>query len=168
MKGRVFLVLGLVFSVFLASCSYQKAKTGEKAELPPADPVAVFKYISKTNDYHNWDLWPGKGKLYRGRHPHGAFLTTYVNGIALAAIKEGKVMGDGAIIVKENYTPEKKLAAITVMYKVKGYNPAAGDWFWGKYGPDGSVMKAGKVGGCIKCHSVKASNDYIYTGDFVK
>ena len=31
------------------------------------------------------------------------------------------------------------------MYKVEGYNPAAGDWFWAEYGSDGSVRKAGRV-----------------------
>jgi len=25
----------------------------------------------------------------------------------------------------------------TVMYKVEGYNPDAGDWFWVKYSPQG-------------------------------
>lgn len=27
-------------------------------------------------------------------------------------------------VVKENYTPEKKLAAVTVIYKAKGYKPS--------------------------------------------
>jgi hypothetical protein len=162
----------IFFAVFLAvaflvSFSYRGTTTAEEGKLPPADPRAVYKYITEQNSYKNWDLWPGKGKLYKGKKPHGAFLTTYVNSIALGSIKAGEVMAGGSIVVKENYTPEKKLAAVTVMYKVKGYNPEAGNWFWAKYGADGSVAKAGKVKGCINCHSARKGNDFIFTGDFV-
>ena len=34
-------------------------------------------------------------------------------------------MEDSSIIVKENYTADKKFVALSVMYKIKGYNPAA-------------------------------------------
>jgi len=30
------------------------------------------------------------------------------------------------------------------MYKVAGYNPGAGDWFWAKYSPQGKADKFGK------------------------
>jgi hypothetical protein len=53
--------------------------------------------------------------------------------------------------------------AVTPMYKVKGYNPEAGDWFWGKYGPDGKIMASGKVKGCINCHGVQKAKDWIFT-----
>ncbi len=52
------------------------------------------------------------------------------------------------------------------MYKVKGYNPKAGDWYWVKYGTDGSVAKAGKPKGCVSCHSGAEDNDYILVHDF--
>ena len=78
-------------------------------------------------------------------------------------------MPNGAIIVKENYMPDGQLAAITTMYKVDGFNPEANDWHWVKFLPDGSVdmdgMAQGKVPMCIGCHSGRADNDYIYTGD---
>jgi hypothetical protein len=60
-------------------------------------------------------------------------------------------------------TSDKKLVAITVMYKVKGYNPEAGDWFWAKYGPDGKIAAEGKVNSCIECHGAKKANDFIHT-----
>ncbi len=50
------------------------------------------------------------------------------------------------------------------MYKVKGFNPEAGDWFWAKYTPDGQVQAAGKAEMCIKCHGAKKENDYFMTG----
>ena len=128
--------------------------------------ASMWKHITKDKPYTKWSLWPGTTKMYEGTQPHGALLTTYVSLGAKQAIekKKGK-FSQGALIVKENYTPDKTLAAITVMYKAKGYNPEAGDWFWAKFNPDGSVDKEGKVGGCIKCHADKADNDWVFTGD---
>ena len=131
---------------------------------PEADGKAVWEYITN-HKYQEWPLWPGKGKLYKGGHPHGALLTTYVSRDALEVIEGKKGMfGSGAFIIKENYSPEKKLGAVTVMYRVKGYNADAGDWFWAKYKPDGTVEKEGKVDGCINCHNSKIENDWVFTG----
>ena len=70
----------------------------------------------------------------------------------------------GAIIVKENYGKDKKtLMAITPMYKLKGYNPEAGDWFWVKYDSSGKVLKAGKVKGCIDCHRTQEDKGWLFT-----
>ena len=58
----------------------------------------------------------------------------------------------------------KKLESLSLMYKIKGYNPDAGDWFWVKYSPnDGYVLASGKVDACITCHASKKDNDYIHT-----
>lgn len=136
-----------------------------ESTLPKAEGKAVYEYMTTTNPYEQWPLFPGTEKLYEGKHPHGAFLTTYVNEVALKGIND-KVgtLADGAIVVKENYSPEKKLAAVTIMYRVKGYNQDAGDWFWAKYKADGSIEKEGKVAGCIGCHTAVISNDWIFTG----
>jgi hypothetical protein len=72
-------------------------------------------------------------------------------------------MPPNAIIVKENYMPDSTLAAVTVMYKVRGYDPTHNDWFWLKMSPADSVLAEGKVQGCIDCHAGAASNDYIWT-----
>ena len=72
----------------------------------------------------------------------------------------------GAIQVKENYNKEEKLTAITVMYKIKGYNPEAGDWFYAKYTPGGMAKPYGKPKGCVSCHGAMADNDYVMVHDF--
>ncbi len=133
--------------------------------LPKADGDAVYAFITKTSPYQQWAFFPGTGELYKGKHPHGALLTTYVNDRALTGI-QGKAgsLQEGSIIVKENYMPDKKLGAVTVMYRVAGYDPEAGDWFWAKYKADGSIEKAGKVTGCIGCHAAVINNDWIFTG----
>jgi hypothetical protein len=46
---------------------------------------------------------------------------------AASAGEGGAALPAPAIVVKENYKSDKKLAAITVMYKVLGFNPEAGD-----------------------------------------
>ncbi len=133
--------------------------------LPEAKGKAVYDFITKAEPYQQWALFPGKGKFYKGKHPHGALLTTYVNDIALASIKDRSgTLANGSIIVKENYMPDKKLGAVTVMYRVKGYDPNGGDWFWAKYKADGSVAKEGKVNGCINCHAAVINNDWVFTG----
>lgn len=115
--------------------------------------------------YREWVKWPGKGEMYSGMEPHGSLLTTYVNEQALDSIKKAKGgMADGSIIVKENYDSGKQLVAVTVMYKVKDYNPDAGNWFWAKYDPKLNILAEGKIEGCIKCHGEAKDNDYIMTG----
>jgi|Deesub1362A_J573_1020465.scaffolds.fasta_scaffold00093_23 hypothetical protein len=132
--------------------------------LPGADAEKLNEYLVLYNPYKGWSLWPGKKKLYRGTEPHGVLLTTFVNDIALRSIKKKTGMKYGSIIVKENYTPDKKFIALTVMYKIQGYNPEAGDWFWVRYARDGTVQAAGKVKSCIDCHSKRKDNDYIFSG----
>jgi len=120
----------------------------------------------------SWALWPGKGKMYQGQHPHGAFLTTYINETAANALKAGvKDMPKGSIIIKENYMPDKKLGAVTVMDKT---GDGKDDYFWVKYMPDGSVAKmememdgkkmsvslAGTPKGCVGCHVASVSGIY--------
>ena len=154
-------VFALALSVFF---TLQATASDMPEGLPSAEAAAFWTYISEINPYLSWGMWPGHPDMYPGKSPHGAFLKLYANSIALKAAREGKPMPYGSILVKENYAKDKEtLAAITPMYKVKGYNPKAGDWFWVKYGPSGEIQAEGKVKGCIDCHSVKKSEDYIFT-----
>ncbi len=133
--------------------------------VPGADGTALYAYITEVNHYKNWDMWPGKGEMYRSRSAvHGSFLTTYVSEDVYSALQNDEAMMPvNGIIVKENYSPEKDLAATTVMYKVQGYNAEHHDWFWAKYRPDGTIDAEGKVEGCISCHGLRKDNDYIWT-----
>ncbi len=133
-------------------------------DLPKPDAGKLWTYISQTNNYQNWDQWPGRDGMYRGESPHGAFLKLYVNNLAEDAIENGNgTMPDKSILVKENYSEDKQLLSVTPMYRVKDFNPEAGDWFWAKYTPDGKVLAAGKVESCIACHSKRIETDYLYS-----
>ena len=169
-------VIGISVTVllvaFLAACAGREMSSepmstmSSESAMPAANGQAVIDYITKDSPYQQWSLWPGKGKLYPGTRPHGAFLTTYVNQSALKGIEEqGGELPDGAIIVKENYMPDKTLAAVTVMYKKAGYNPPAKDIFWLKYTPDGKIAAEGKVNSCIGCHGAAKGGDFLYTND---
>jgi hypothetical protein len=152
----------VVFLVAVAVFIMEASLSGAAEKLPPPQAKAFWTYISQTNPYTKWQTWPGYPGLYPGKSPHGKYLKLYANEAAIQAAKEGKDMPDGAILVKENYTADKRLVAITPMYRVKGYNPAAGDWFWGEYRPNGKVMAAGKIQSCIKCHRT-ANHDWRFT-----
>jgi hypothetical protein len=133
--------------------------------MPAADAQAVWTYITETNPYTEWPPFPGHEGLYPGESPHGAYLKLYVNKPALLAIAAMKTdLPEGAILVKENYAEDREtLVAVTPMYKVGGYNPEGGDWFWAKYGADGQVAAEGKVASCIDCHRSVKDNDWIFT-----
>jgi hypothetical protein len=142
----------------------------EMAAGPDTSGASVWSHIQEANYQGSWTSWPDKGSLYTGQQPHGALLTTYLNEAAAEALAaKAGTMPEGAIIVKENYMPDESLAAVTVMYKVKGYNPGEGDWFYSKHNPDGTLAMAadmaleGRVAGCVGCHRAKSANDFIYT-----
>jgi hypothetical protein len=162
-KRREMLVFLAVFTLLAVPAVVLAMSHGK---MPATEGKALYEYITKTSPYQQWSLWPGKEKLYPGTEPHGALLTTYVNKPALKGIKEqeGK-LADGAIIVKENYMPDKMLAAVTVMYKKSGYNPQAGDYFWLKFTPDGKIEAEGKVEMCIGCHRAAQKGDFLFTND---
>lgn len=135
----------------------------------PADPVLtgeeLYKYVTVENDYKNWPLLPGKAALSNGTSPHGALVTIYVSNEALAAIEaKSGVMPAGSTVVKENYNREARLLAVTLMHKVEGFDPENNDWYWLKFGPNGTVDSEGKVNSCIDCHAIRADNDFIFTG----
>jgi hypothetical protein len=129
-KKWVVLSLILVLAA-IPACSKNEGgtlQTGRKREvsLPETDGKAVLDYITRQNDYHRWSVFPGTIAMNPGQHPHGAFLTTYVSGTTLKALENrAGELPDGAILVKENYSPEKKLASVTVMYRKAGLRDAA-------------------------------------------
>jgi len=156
MKKQIRVSLIVLVSITISSLAF--------AEMPGADAKALWQYISKTSPYTSWGFWPDHKGLLEGNAPHAPLHKVFVNDIGLKS--SHAPVNYGTIEVKENIGKDKKLKALTVMYKVKGYNPEAGDWFWVKYKPNGKVAKAGKPGGCISCHSGAEDTDYILVHNF--
>ena len=139
------------------------AGTALSGDMPEADGKALWEYATKTNPYTGWEYFPGRDGIYKGTQPHGAMLKVYVNDLALQALREGKPLPYGSIVLKENYGKDgKSLMAVTPMYRVEGFNPEGDDWFWAKYKASGEVDKSGKVEGCIKCHAEKKGSSWIF------
>ena len=134
------------------------------AEMPGPDPDALWKYITETSPYTKWSFWSDHQGMQPGRAPHGPLHKVYVNDRAVNS--SGPPVQYGSIQVKENYGKDNILKAITVMYKINGYNPNDGDWFWVKYTLEGKADKFGKPKGCIGCHGTRAKNDFILVHDF--
>lgn len=161
--GR-FVALG-VAAVALACAPGERADTGQAAAPPDTTAAALWAHMTAATYQESWQLWPGKGRLYQGQEPHGMLLTTYLNPAALNAVtSRAGSMPAGAIVVKENYMPDSTLAAVTVMYKARGYDPERNDWFYVKRLADGTVEAAGRVEGCQNCHGTRSANDYLFTG----
>ena len=167
---NIFFLLFIVFSLFSRAFAIHETTPAEtQLVMPGADAAQVYAYITKGKPYTQWDLWPGKGRMYPGTQPHGDFLTTYINETGRFDLKNGKgSFSEGTIIVKENYGSDRGISALSVMYKIAGFNASAGDWFWAKYDGSGKVLASGRAEACIKCHEAKKDNDYMYTGQMMK
>ena len=148
----------------------------ESRGTPPARKAPfherLWKYL-ETVCYHQWSPAGDNGDFRASEAPHGALVKTYMNRMAAGNPKE---LPHGSLIIKENFSPDKKLMAITLMYRVKGFNPESKDWYWAKYSPDGKVAEmampngnkmsiAGKAMGCIECHSGADGEDFAFFND---
>ncbi|NDV20139.1 hypothetical protein GO013_12010 [Pseudodesulfovibrio sp. JC047] len=154
-----------VIALFLTCALTLLAGTVMAEDMPGPDSAKLWEYITTVDPYTEWGFWPDHEGMQDGRAPHGPKHKVFVNATGLKCMM-APVM-PGTIEVKENYSEdEKELLVITVMYKIKGYNPDAGDWYWVKYMPDGTVKKAGKPAGCIGCHATRVANDYILVHEF--
>ncbi len=168
MRSRIiiaFLTILASFSVAYAIHETIPAETTLK--VPGADAAAIYKYITALDPYEKWDLWPGKKRMSKARPPL-ELVNTFVSENAMYSIRKGQTMIDSSFVVTENYDEKRKFTALFVMYKIKDYNPSAGDWYWAQYGPRGKVVSSGKVQACIDCHTKQKNNDYIFTDTFVK
>ncbi len=147
------------------------AQSGTRV-VPPAFHDRLWSWLTKVN-YRKWPSPTGKApELVPSEGPHGAFIKLYIQSTAVAEPgREPEV----ALLVKESYDQDKKLSAITVMQRAKGYDPEHGDWFYAKYAPDGSIATmpmgakrvpvAGKVTMCIECHRDAGGGDFTFFND---
>jgi hypothetical protein len=119
--GRFLLCVSPTF--LPASSGTEESKATEATERLPViqrlqpDTTAGAVWEPLENFRKNWKLWPGKDECLNGTGPHGARLNTYLNPVAYdARTNKAASMPNGAILVKDNYTSKKELAAVTVMY----------------------------------------------------
>lgn len=143
----------------LAALGLCLATASAWGQMPGPDAQALWAYFTQQAPYQKWGQWPDFAGRQPGRSPHGEFVAVYVNPPALEA--KGLPLPAGSLIVKEGYDAAQKLTSITVMYKVPGYNPSGGDWFWARYSPQGQAGPFGQPRGCVGCHAADEANDHI-------
>jgi hypothetical protein len=175
------IAIPLAISLFYIGCARPIREEPSQREERQVGKMAdkLWEKIQRENYRQNWRMWPDKEAFYPGMEPHGVLLITYVNNEAYDAItnKRGQ-MPNGSIIIKENYTEDRRLITITIMQKIKDFNSDENDWYWARFSPGGMVITmeeygqtiklAGKIDDCISCHSERSNNDYIFTGSLTE
>jgi hypothetical protein len=145
--------------IIVVALAFLVAFAGQK-QMPGPNAAEFWNYITKTSPYKEWKFWGDHSGMQPGNAPHGPFHKVYVNDTILNA--DSIPVPYGSMVVKESFNDIKKMTAITVMYKVKDFNPEAGDWYWVRFSTEGKSGPEGKVDMCIGCHKAKADNDYIF------
>ena len=153
MKKTLITVIVVVAVAFLAAHAFDD-------KMPGPNATEFWTYITETSPYTEWKFWDDFSGMQPGNSPHGAFVKVYVNDILHKA--ENTPVPFDSIIVKEAFNSDKKMTALTVMYKIKDYNPEGGNWYWVRFSTEGKGGPEGKVAMCIGCHKPKADNDYIF------
>ena len=121
-----------------------------------------WELITVKDDYTKWALFPGVEAYTIGKSPHGAYVTLFINpDVENALPVTNGQLPYGSILVKDNYDESKELVAVTVMAKLKGFNPDGGDWVWAKFTMKDGQKVCGMVDMCIDCHSARKENDYV-------
>ena len=137
---------------------------GACGDAAPSDEELTTEAWEAIQGYASWgqvDPWIG---IQPSGRAHGAYVQNWFNDAAEA--NHGGTIPDGGIAVKENYETAdgREPIAIFVMYKVEGYDPDNGDWFYARYAPDGTVDVAGQdAGSCAGCHNDGADVDRLLT-----
>lgn len=136
---------------------------------PMPTGALLFTLISQTDPYQQWAQFPDRQGTLSSALPHGPMSRVWINGQVEAALTNftGQ-LPDGAIIVKENVGSSSQVteAALTVMWKVAGFDPANNDWFWANMTPDGQIVAEGKLLSCTACHGAARNNDFVFVQQF--
>lgn len=147
---------------------------GSAADYGGAFDLATAESVWSELDGHEaWPALPGREGIQTGTSTHGASWTLHVNEVAAA---DPDALDDGSIVALRSFDAASELEAITVMKRVKNFDPDHLDWFWVKYEPDGRVALddggtplAGAVGGegvgCIGCHASAPGDDFVFVDD---
>jgi hypothetical protein len=175
MSKVVLMVAAPAFAWFAMSIWYAphqaEAQSGTR-RVQQAHYDTLWNWL-KSAGYTHWNGVGGRpAEFQEGQSPHGALVKVYLSPHTAASANG---LPAGSVIVKENYSPDRKLMAITVMHRSPGFDPQHGDWYYAKYMPNGRIATtppekksmpiAGRFSSCIDCHSAAGGNDFAYFND---
>jgi len=134
---------------------------------PTGEQLATL--ITETDSYQQWAQFSDRQGTLPSVLPHGPMSRVFINDEVESAMTAftGE-LPDGSIIVKENVgtSPQVTEAALTVMWKVAGFDPPNNDWFWANVTPNGEIVAEGKVQSCTVCHGGVRDNDFVFVHRF--
>ncbi len=162
---RLILLLITVCMICVSGCTdqeYGEDSTNDQETAP--DASELFTQFTETDNYNDWNIWPGEEAMMEGTGVHGDHVTIYVSDNAFPVAETGgEEMPYETIVVKEGFDADDELIGFYVMYKKEAFDPSNNDWFWASYSPEGDVKAEGKVNGCINCHAREKEADYIFS-----
>jgi hypothetical protein len=128
-----------------------------------SDSELAADLLTAIDGWETWTSAPGWDDVQPTppRSPHGSFVEIRANATALTDWEGNGDLAADSIVVKalhsaaDGSTPTGRVYA---MWKVPGYAPETGDWFWAVY-DDGVASTTGAPAGCTGCHGTGA--DYV-------
>lgn len=134
----------------------------------PEDLTIANNLLGEIAGFSQWPSFADKVGVVASVAPHGPFARYYLNSVAHA---DPVNMADGSIVIKQNLATQDPAAvdSVTLMRRIAGYNPGAGDWFWLKLDSQGNIAQndagthlAGRVAPCIACHAKADGADFVF------
>ena len=166
--------VGVIFAAIawsaIGGCIRMAVPPDDDPTTEPPTGAELFSLITEEDPYQNWAEFPDRQGTLPSVLPHGPMSRVFINGEVEAALDTEFTgqLPDGSIIVKENVgtDPQVTEAALTVMWKVAGFDPGNNDWFWANMTLDGDIVAAGKVQSCTACHGGVRGNDFVFVQRF--
>jgi len=180
-QSRFLLLAGaLVAAAFVFPSPGARAQ-GEEPAFGGSGDVAFAKELWKSMEgYRDWKLTT---PVYEGSSPHGKFVRLWstwvtVDKRAYPIIIKDNYGGRGVTAERATKDPSKWVNSVTIMLqREEGYDAEGQNWFYVKYGKDGTILKnkkgkllAGRVArgarrGCMQCHIQAGGNDFLFSND---
>jgi hypothetical protein len=139
---------------------------GERIE-PPALPPGLPAFLA---GYDRWTRLNRDPIPPRAGDPHNGFKDVYVNRTVPELAPQGRQQfpyPDGAVVVKQAIRAgEDFVWLVAVMVKIRGGDPAHGDWKFVEYtrrGRDHAFDAAARDAVCWGCHAGALATDYVFT-----
>ncbi len=178
---RKIIMAGALGALGVLCPSLWDSQSQDKTTFGGGKDVSFAKDVWKAiQGYENWKL---TSEIDKGQSPHGKWVRMFstfvkVRGKSYPIIVKDNYGGRGVTVERIQKDSDAWLKAVTIILKREpGYDTDNQDWFWVKYGKDGSIEKgpkgtllAGRVAkgmkrGCISCHSQAGGDDYLFSND---
>jgi hypothetical protein len=141
----------------------------------PTDEELAEELWQSIDGFMSWNEPAGwEGIVPSSDGTHGPYVQIWIDDLTLNALDSGSEIPDGAKLVKCGYSDAEGNPvsdslghSLTAMWKIDGYDPDHGDWFWARFdGTTGEVATfAGQESACYSCHSADPDSDWVWYDD---